>query len=1078
MKHKLLLLVIATFATIGCAVAQDRIITGKVTDMESGESLPGVTVMVQGTSTGAATDIDGNFSLSVKEDAEALVFSFIGYETEEVPIGNRSVINVELPPNIQALSEVVVIGFGTREKKDLTGSISTVSAKDIEAVPFASPEFALQGKAPGVRVVNSSGNPSEGPQIFIRGVGSWVGSAQPLYVIDGQIITPPSAGNQDVIGNVNLWTLVNPNDIESISVLKDASAAAVYGSRGANGVILITTKRGKKGRPVVEFNSRYGVQNTPTFDVLNSSEVIGLSREMYRNNANPDVTLEKNLYGREEENEIAQLNNFHPQLDPESPFYIGEDPRFYDWQDAIRRNNAVSQNYDVKVSGASEAANYYVSLGYTQQEGVLKGNSLERYNVAANINTDVGKYIKTGLNYKLAYQESEENNAMQLQEAASTPPWQPIYDPNNFFGFAPARNLYDSEGNWQPYKMYGSQTRHNALAFMNVNDRQFNLLRNTGQAYAEIEPINNLTIRGSLSLDYTYQQRVSFNDILAAQFSTTEGDPAEAMPAGSYGRYGLRTNKFLNYQADLTTNYSKRFGLHSFNAMFSIQDQHFKGWNEDIGTRNAQTRDRNRLGVTGSDPETGGFSYRQEKFWFGYVGRLSYDYDSRYYLDLSYRRDGSSGFPEDKRWGNFYSASGAWRISEESFMQNISFINDLKLRGGWGQAGNDENVVGRFAYLSGVSNMGSYAFGSGLGDPVGNYLISTAIRDFPNTNFTWETVTTSNIGFDALLFKNRINATVEFFSRRTDDILQTVDVPLSVGTGSPVFNIGSARNMGVELDMGYNGKIGDFTYNVSGNISFLRNEVLSMYDDRPINTGFGRVEVGRPIGHIWGYQLGGIFQTQEEIDAYFETYEDETIQREFVQPGDMYFLDVQGNPTDEEPFYSSTPDGKINAFDMTQIGNTIPGHTYGLNLSAGYKGLDFNVNFYGEGDVDKVNQVRQGLEAMTAGGLNQMATVRDRWTPENPSTTMPRAVAGDPAGNNRFSSRWVENAGFFRLNTWQLGYSLPSTILEKTAGTVSRFRVYVSGQNNMLITNWQGLDPVNDRYPLPRSFFFGINASF
>jgi TonB-dependent starch-binding outer membrane protein SusC len=1082
MKRFLLAAICVLTALVGSA--QQRSVSGRVTDASDGGPLPGVSIILKGTSTGTTTDANGDFSIDASAD-DVLSFSFIGYETQEVAVGQQTSIDVQLPVATQTLGEVVVIGYGTRERKDLTGSISAVKSKDIESIPFASPQFALQGKATGVRIVNQSGDPSAGPQIFVRGIGTWDGSAQPLYVIDGQIITAPSNVNQDVIGSINLWTLINPNDIESMSVLKDASATAIYGSRGANGVILITTKRGRRGKPVVEFNSQYGVQNTPKFDVLNTRGYVDLTREAYNNSIDPDISLENNLYGRNEAGEVARLQNYSPQFDPQSPYFIGEDGPFYDWQGAVRNENAVNQNYNVKVSGAGEAADYYISLGYTQQESVLEGAGLDRYNLAVNINTDVGKYIRTGFNYKITYQESDDSpvfggNDQGLIEGAVAPPWQPIYDASNRFGFAPVRRLYNDAGAWDPYRLYGVQTRSNGLASENVNMQQFNLMRNMGQAYIEIEPLRGLTIRGALSLDYTYQQRVSFSDVLDVQFSVNAGNPADANPAGSYGNYDLRTNKFYNYQADLIVNYAKSINQHNFSALFSIQDQHFKNWTESFGTNNAQTRDRDRLGVTGAQGDISGFSGRSQKFWYGYVGRLSYNFNNRYYVDLSMRRDGSVGFPDDKRWGNFPSAALAWRVSDESFMENFAFLNDLKLRAGWGQTGNDEVAVGRYAYLSGVTNAGSYSFGSGNGDPIGNYLIASSISGFPNQNLTWETVTQTYVGFDATFLNNKMNATVEYFNRVTDDILQVVTIPPSVGTASPVFNIGQLVNRGLEMELGYSGSAGALTYGISGNISFVKNEVTSLYDNIPLETNFGRVEEGRSIGHIWGYKVGGIFQTQAEIDAYYAAHPDETIGGDaaYVQPGDMYFLDVYGNPTETERFYSKTPDGVINAFDMTELGNTIPGHTYGLNLSAGFKGLDLTVNFYGEGNVDKVNLSRQRLEAMDGSGLNQSMSTNDRWTMENPSNSMPRAVAGDPAGNNRFSSRWVENAGFFRLNTWQVGYSIPSTLLDKTSGVVSRFRVFVGGQNNMLITHWSTLDPVNDAYPLPKSFFVGLNASF
>lgn len=1065
--------------SIIAASPQPATITGVITD-ERGSPLPGVSVLVRGTNNGTASDVDGNYSIIAAPES-MLVFSFIGYETQEIPVGQRTAINITMQPSTQTLSEVVVIGYGTREKKDLTGSISAVQSKDIESIPFASPQFALQGKVTGVRVVNQSGDPSEGPQIFVRGVGTWNGSAQPLYVIDGQIIEEPQNANQDVIGSINLWTLVNPNDIESISVLKDASATAIYGSRGANGVLLITTKRGRRGRPVVEFNSQYGVQNIPKYDVLNTREYVNITREAYTNSSDPDVTLEDDLYGRNEANLINRFQTYTPQMDPESPYFIGENGPFYDWQDAVRNKNAVNQSYNIKVSGAGEAADYYISAGYTEQQSVLIGSGLERYNFAVNVNTDVGKFIRTGFNYKLTYQESDDAATFGVPEAASAPPWQPIYDPNNPFGFAPVRRLYNDVGAWEPYRLYGEQTRENTVAFQHVNMGQFNLMRNMGQAFLEVEPIKGLTVRGALSLDYTYQQRVSFNDVLAAQFSVNAGNPADANPVGSYGNYELRTNKFYNYQADLIVTYAKSFGEHNINVFGSVQDQFFKNWTESFSTNNAQTRDRNRLGVTGAQGDIAGFSGRAQRFWYGYVGRASYNYSNRYYLDFSIRRDASAGLPKDKRWGTFPSAAVAWRISDESFMENFSFIDDLKIRGGWGQTGNDEVVAGRYPYLSSVTNAGSYSFGSGDGNALGNYVIASSIRDFPNDDLKWEVVTQTYAALDASFLKNQLTATIEYFSRVTDGILQTVVIPPTVGTASPVMNIGELKNTGLELELGYNGRVGAFTYGVSGNISFLKNEVTSLYDDIPLTTDlFGRVEEGRPIGHIWGFQLGGIFQSQDEIAQYFAATPDATIggSSAYVQPGDMYFLDVHGDPTETERFYSRTPDGVINSYDETEIGQTIPGHTYGVNITAGFKGLDLTLSFYGEGDVDKINESRRRLEAMNGSGLNQSASVRNRWTSENPSSTMPRAVVNDPADNNRLSSRWVERAGFFRLNTWQLGYSLPATLLEKTGGVVSRFRIFIGGQNNMLITNWSTLDPVNDEYPLPKSYFAGLNLTF
>jgi TonB-dependent starch-binding outer membrane protein SusC len=1073
---KKILLTFCCWAALITVLAQQRTVTGRVSDRGDNSALPGVSILIKGTSIGTTTDASGVYSIKVNAE-DILAFSFIGFESYEVPVGTQTVIDVAMNPSTSTLEEVVVIGFGEREKKDLTGSVATVNSKEIEKIPFASPQFAIQGKTPGVRVVNASGDPSAGPQIFIRGVGTWNGTSQPLYVIDGQIITPPSNENQDVIGSINLWTMVNPNDIESISVLKDASAAAVYGSRAANGVILITTKKGKKGKPVIELNTQVGIQNIPTFDMLNPADYVTITREAYTNSTNPDVSLEKNLYGREEENLNNKLSNFSPQFDPESEYYLGENPTSYNWQDEIRNTDALNQNYNIKLSGAGDATDYYISLGYNQQESIIRGADFERYNLALNVNTKVNDFIRTGLTYKLTYQESQQNNTMLLHEAAMAPVWQPMYDPQNSFGFAPSRNLNDPVAG--AVKLYGAQTRINPLALQYLNIGEFNLLRNLGQAYIEIEPLKGLTIRGGLSLDYTYQQRTTFTDVLQDEFLTQGGTGA---PEGSFGLYGLRTNKFLNYQADLTVNYAKAIGKHNVNATFVIQDQRFRNVTEDFSTRNAQTRDRDRLGIPGGQTpgDQAGFAGpTSQKYWFSYVGRAGYNYNDKYYLDLSYRRDASNGFTEENRWGDFYSVGAAWRIIEEDFMDGATFFSDLKLRGGWGQTGNDEAVVGRYAYISKVAPKGSYSFGSGNGDPIGRYLIASALSNLANPLITWEMVTTTNIAVDAAFLNGKITTTIEYFNRVTDDILQQVDIPLSVGTDATFQNIGSLKNSGVEMEVGYNHQFGDVNLGISGNISFLKNEVTDLYNGSPISTPYGRVEEGRSIGHIWGYRVGGIFQSQAEIDAFYANTPDETNEGniDMIEPGDMYFQDVQGNPTDAEKFYSKTPDGLVNSYDETEIGQTIPGHTYGVNLNAGYKGFDLTVNFYGEGDVDKVNTVRQEMERMDGSGLNQLSTVTGRYTADNPSGTMPRAVFGDPADNNRLSSRWVERAGFFRLNTWQLGYSLSPEMLSRT-NVLSRVRIFIGGQNNMLITNWSTLDPVNDQFPLPKAYFLGLNATF
>ncbi|RIJ50548.1 SusC/RagA family TonB-linked outer membrane protein [Maribellus luteus] len=1071
---------------------QSNTIKGNVTN-QLGEPIPGASIIIKGTNSGTITDTDGNFQLTVSDTKQILSVSFIGMKTVEISIQGEKTISIVLEENTIGVEEVVVVGFGERRKKDLTGSISTVGAGVMEKLSTASPQFALQGNTTGVRIVNTSGDPNAAPQIYVRGIGTWQGSGQPLYVIDGQIITPPDDGNMDILAAPNrdtppnLWTLINPNDIASISVLKDASAAAVYGSRGANGVILITTKKGKSGGPTIEFEAYRGIQNIPTFKMLNTQQYIDIVEEMYSNNLNPDITIENQLYGRNQNDENVRLISYSPQFDSQSPFYISS-RKTYNWQDELIRSNAIDESYDLKVSGATPKTNYYLSTGYKNQDGAFHGNNLKRYTAAFNLNTEVKPWLKTGVNYKFALQEISMDDYDDLPGIAGVAPWQPLKDPNNKYGFAPVIDAHSTE-DWHARKIYGQGSRDNYLALSELDKNDFDLMRQMGHAHIELLPIKGLTLRGSLNIDYTTQDRNSVTTYSRSNvFRTVGRNPAEEAPTAKFslGRHSSRVNNIFNYQSDFTATYDKFFKKHRLTLTAAVQDQYHVREVRDMQGDNLteNLNDLDKINYDGDLANNNSFYFKRYKYWFGIVGRANYIYDEKYYLDISYRRDGSSGFAKDYRWGDFYSISGAWRISSESFMQSLTFIDDLKIRGGWGEAGNDETVVGKYAYLSQASGAGSYRWGSGGGDPLGNYNHAVPVSGFPNAELTWEIASTTYVGFDALFFGNKLNLTVEVFNRKTDGIQQFVNLPLTVGTQDPAFNIGVLENKGVDISLGFNNKIGEFTYGISGNISFLQNEIVDIYDDQPfyVTDQFGntrRVEEGRSIGHIWGYKVGGMFQTQEEIDAYYTQITDKTIiNTDYVAPGDLYFQDIGGAPTEDEKFYSKTPDGNINDYDQTEIGNTIPGYTYGLSLNASWQNFDLSMSFYGEGDVDRYNEVKNRLEGMSSLGNNFTTAILNRWTPQNTSTDIPRAVIGDPAKNNRYSDRFIESAAFFRLNNWQLGYSLPDNLFEKINYAVRSVRVYIGGQNNIYLSKWSGIDPVNDRKPLPRTFNVGLKAKF
>jgi len=1064
-------------------------IRGTITDND-GVPLAGVNIIEKGTTNGTMSDFDGDYSINVSSSDAILVFSYLGYHTQEISVQEQGTINITLEESASTLEEVVVIGFGSKLKKDLTGSVSVVSSAELEKTAFASPQFALQGNTTGVRVINSSGDPNSQPEIYVRGIGSWQGNAQPLYVIDGQIITPPTASNLDLIGRnanqppPNLFTMINPDDIESISVLKDASSAAIYGSRGANGVVLITTKKGKLGGAKIEYSSHYGFQNIGRFDMLNTQQYKDLVQEMYANNRNPNITIENQLYGRDAANDVTRRISFSPQFDPESPFFISDNTT-YDWQDDLVKRNAITESYSVKVSGANENTDYYLGIGYDNIESNLRGNELRTYRASFNINSKIKNWLKVGLNYKFAYQQ-QDTEEVGLGSLTTVAPWQPLYDASNEFGFATV--LDPPSDAWERTKKYGEGSKRNYLAFADLNRGIFENSRQIGQGYVEIYPVKGLTLRSSLNLDYVSQDRISTRTYRTNIFDPAGLDPKDASPnaPNSLGSFESRANYFYNYQFDFSAVYEKSFGDHRFVLTTALQDQFQRSQNKNLSGNNiSDIRNLNRIGFDNDLDNNSSFTGWNERAWLGYVGRLSYSFSDRYYLDGSFRRDASSGLAPDYRWGSFYSLSGAWRVSSESFMENVNFVNDFKIRAGYGEAGNDEAAVGKYAYLSGVATGGgSVRLGSGDGNGLGTYYTAASLKDFPNEALEWEVAETKYIGFDATLFDYKLNITMEVYNRTQAGIQQIVNLPLSVGTNDPILNVGELENRGVDLQIGYNDNIGNFTYGVTANVSFLENEVTKLYNDQPLYSQNQfqrtyRVEEGRSLGHIWGYKVGGIFQTQSEIDAFYAATPDSGVQDvSFVAPGDLYFQDVHGDPTEEEPFYSSIPDGQINSNDQTEIGNTIPAYTYGLNLNAGYKGFDLSFNFYGEGDVQKYNYNRAVHENMSNAGPNYGISVLDRWTPSNTTSTMPRAVIGDPAGNNRFSDRYVENAAFFRLNNWQLGYTVPSSFLRKLNDPVNSFRIYVSGQNNIYIYDWKGIDPTNDNFPLPKSFMMGFNVSF
>ncbi len=1067
----------------------DVVVRGKVADA-TGAPLAGITVGVENTNIQTATENDGSFMISAPENG-SLVFTGIGYTTERVAINGRSEINIVLKASVRGLDEVVVIGYGQRKRKDVTGAVTTVSSRDIARSTAMSPELALQGNAPGVFVESGGGEPGARPTVRIRGVNTF-GYAEPLYVIDGVPIYEGGAGvTEGAIGDIrspiNIFSKFNPADIESMTVLKDASAAAIYGVRASNGVILITTKRGKTGKPRIEFSGSRTIQNiAKTIPLLNTQQYMTLAKEIYNNRPEPGVSF---------------AQRFGPLYDESSSQYVGNNPT-YDWVGELKNRNAPINDYNARVSGGTESFNYYFSAGYQKTESPLKANNLERYSVATNIESRISKYVQAGLTVRLIQQKGLNNTQADLSTMMSTIPFQPFYNANEPYGFErvaggsfvpnpdydpamlnPGAPFNFSPGD--PALLWGQQSRFNVFAFQHLNSNSYDLYDIIGNAFVQIEPVTGLKIKGSLGGEYYFNMRKSWNNFDAWMYSQTPQNPYAAQDGLAKGNYGERQGRTHNLNKELTLNFNRNlFKDHNIDVLVGAQEQVGQWYASDL-SGNVNYADPQFRAIANIPPYTQGFALiMQEDALIGYVGRISYKLKDRYYVDGTLRYDGSSRLAPGYQWDNFASFAAAWRISDEGFFPENSFINDLKIRGGWGKLGNYQSAR-YYAFLSSVSLTPDYSFGSGNGDGYGTQLQGAALPNFANNTLTWEKLRTTSVGLDAVLFSNRVSLTVEYYNKTTFDIIQSVSLPPNTGIEVPAdLNIGQVRNRGIEVQVGYNAQLGAVNFNAGANLTTVNNKIIKLYGGTPLGDEFGRIEENYSMFYLWGFRTGGIFQTQDEINAWRGQYADASIGQSkenpgagyAYAPGDMYFQDVYGDPEDAAERYSKTPDGIVNSNDRTYLGKTIPGYYYGFNVGANFKGIDLSVFVQGVGDVQKYNTIRSGQEAMT-GVSNQWATTLNRWTEQHPSATMPRAVFGDPADATRFSDRFVENASYVRLKNIQLGYSLPRQFLT-TLGFVQSFRVYVGAVNLFTITKYTGLDPENDFIPPTRQIQVGINAAF
>lgn len=1002
-------------------VTPEILVSGRVMD-EQANPIPGANILIKGTTLGTSTDSDGKFAINVPDPSSVLVISFIGYLSKEIQVGAQTEISVVLVSDIKQLSEVVVVGYGTQKKASVTGAISSVSAKEITAQPVVNVSQALQGRIAGVMVVNN-GSPGEAPVIRIRGVGT-INNASPLFVVDG---FPTSDLNS-----------FNPKDIESVDVLKDASAAAIYGSRAANGVVLITTKRGANNKKLtVNFDSYYGVEKPwRQLNLLNTSQYIDYATDLMTNAdiykqqtkapADPDVVIGSSIPAR-----ISSGGLDQPINSKTSQTFRQTDT---DWQDQMFRTGRIQQ-HKVELSGGSAASKLFASAGFFEQEGIMLGTGYKRGDARFNSDHNVSKRVTVGQNFYVAFDErkieQQAGGRTQLQHMIRSSPYFPVYNQDNYGGF------FGSQG------VDGSDPENPVRIAMQDQQNQ-QRLKFLGNAYVDVKIFD--------FLNYKFQGGVDYVD-----YTQRNHQPAYNTGSGGYSSRpaALLNQNRQNFASVLLTNqltFNKSFGKHSVNVTV-VAEQQTNNFSQVTGAGENPLSNDVREPVALSKISFSG--NRSQSAIISYIVRANYEFGNKYLLGASFRRDGSSRFSENNRWGNFPAVSVGWRISEESFLTDNSVISDLKLRASYGVTGNNQS--GDYAWISTISGNQIYQFDRAGGTASTGY----TIRGLANPNLSWESTFMTNVGLDVGLMNDQFTLSAEYFSNKTTDMIIQRPIPLSYGYDTAPFdNVGEVQNKGFELELGYEKSQGALTFNVSGNVSVVRNEVLSLgdegttiaqgdwYGDNLTNT-----KVGQPIGYFNGYVTDGLFQVGESSPL-----------QPNARPGDIRFKDLNG-------------DGALNSDDKTNIGHFLPDFSYGLNFSANWKGFDAMLFLQGVSGNEIYSVVKYDLEGMTR-LFNSGAAVLDRWTPENPNTNVPRAISGDPNQNARASDRFVENGSYFRIKNLTLGYNVPATSLSSlTRSAVTKLRIYATTQNLLTATKYKsGYDPeIGNRNAMANGLTQGID---
>ena len=989
------------------AQQQAKTVTGTVTDV-SGEPIIGANIRIKGTTTGTITDIDGNFSIEA-EPQSVIEVSYIGYLTQETVINNQKSIRFLLKEDTKTLDEVVVIGYGVQKKADLTGSVANINTEKLNTQSNANIGQALQGKIAGVDIVSQGGAPGSGTRIMVRGIGT-LNNASPLYIVDGMYM--------------NSIDHINPNDIASIDVLKDASSAAIYGSRAANGVIIVTTKEGSntEGKPIIDLSVNLGISTASKFlDMLDAK-------------------------GWAEVTTIARQAIGKPALDMATDLANKPDN---DWQDIMFRP-ALMQNYNLAVKGGGKYSTYYTGLGYFNQDGIVKGTNYQRYNIQSKNDYKRGIF-SAGTNLIISFSHDkplhQELRGGMIGTILQSVPTLEKYDDTREGGYG---GTYGDVVNI-PHPL--------AIIDDNIMDRYNENVKIFANLYAQIELFKGLKYKLNLTPDFSFERYKNYLNKYDFGLATN-----------SITQLTERQRRRRNILVENLLTFDRTFGEHKISALagYTYQDSRFRhiqaygeGLPQGLEEIDAATTNRSNEGNSWRSVLT------------SILGRVFYSYQNKYLFTATIRRDGSSKFGKNNRYGYFPSFSLGWNVAEEKFMENVHWLDQLKLRGGYGVLGNQE--IDNYQYSSTITTGINYPDGNG------GLLQGAFPKNFANPDIKWEETAMTNVGIDFMAFNNRLSLTADYYVKNTKDILLTVPIPISSGgANDPIRNAGKIRNNGFEFNLGWMDQPNpDISYGINLIGSFNKNKVIAMGSESGSikggstnqNITTSETKAGYPIGGYWLISTAGYFNSQEEVDAYAK--DGKKIQPA-AEPGDIKFVDANN-------------DGVINDDDRVFQGSPFPDFTFALNGNMRYKNFDLSIGLQGVLGNKIYNATRQTLEDVTKGS-NFLASCLDYWTPENKNASHPRLTWDDPNRNTRAESdRYLENSSYLRLRSVQLGYTFPQTWFK---GAIQHARVYINAENLFTITSYSGYSPdvnadnANYRgfdnfiYPTNRTFMLGLNVTF